>query len=256
MKPKILFYDIETAPLQAWVWRCGKQVVRHNQLVEGYSRYKVICITYCWENGPVKALMWDYETQDQTKMLKEFDKLIQEADITIGKNSDRFDVKQLNAQRLFHDHDGMSDWSIYTEDLETQLRKHFYLPSYSLDYISKELGYGGKTKMEFEDWIDIVTRHPKRGKQKLKKMVNYGKKDTRDTRSIWKYCLKHFTPKFNYATFDGERCCVVCGSKNIICNGKRIKGKTLYQRYLCKDHKGAAGKAPISKTGIIGKMGI
>ena len=40
--PKILFYDIETSPLKAWVWGLGKQVLRHHQLVDGYKKYGII----------------------------------------------------------------------------------------------------------------------------------------------------------------------------------------------------------------------
>ena len=253
-KPKILFYDIETTPLQAWVWRCGKQVVRHDQLVEGRSRYNIICITYCWnDGGPVKSLDWDYEKQDDRPMIEEFDEMIKESDLTIGKNSDRFDVKQINTRRLFGELPGMPDWSQRTDDLEKQMRKHFYLPSYSLDYLSNELGLGGKVKMKFQDWIDIVEKG-ENGEKAFNKMLKYGKKDTRDTRTIWYHCEKHFTPKLNQAAYYGDHCCATCGSTEIHKNGTRLSGQVKYQRFYCNDHGGYAGKCPILKSGKLGKM--
>ena len=156
--PRILFYDLETKPLQAWVWSTGKQVVRHGQLVNKHSRYGIICVTYCWNDGkPAKSIDWGYEEQNTDKLVEEFDKIIKQADHIIGKNNKRFDDKMLNAARMFAGLPAMPEWVRYTDDLEQQMRKYFRLPSQSLDYISSQLGLGGKIKMEMQDWIDIVS---------------------------------------------------------------------------------------------------
>lgn len=259
-KPRILFYDIETAPLQAWIWKPGKQVVRHNQLVEGHSRYGIICITYCFNDSkPAKAIKWDFRKQDTGRVVAEFDKVIEQykPDVIIGKNSNRFDNKHINTIRMFEQLTPNTDIFKYVDDLEQQMRRYFYLPSYALDYISNELGLGGKIKMEMQDWIDIVTRCPKVGKKKLDKMVKYGKKDIIDTRAIWDYCERYFQPKLNMATVLNEKhACYRCGGYNIVRNGKRTSGKTLYQRFHCKDCKTEAGRAPISHVkGTIGRIG-
>ena len=193
--PRVLFYDIETAPIKAYVWGLGKQVVRHAQLDKDHSRHRIITIQYAWNDGkPAKALHWDLETQDQTKMLEEFEKLANQADILVGKNSDRFDIKHIFAQRMFHNMAGYPEWVSKSDDLEKQMRRYFKLPSQSLDYISSQLGLGGKNEMGFQDWIDIVEKAPK-WKEKLKKMIKYGCKDVEDTRTIWNYASKHFKLK-------------------------------------------------------------
>jgi len=251
--PKVLFYDIETAPLKFWGWGCGKQVVRHAQLVEGHSRYGIICITYCWDKGPAHAIDWG-SRQNSAKVVKEFDKILEEADIVIGKNSDRFDNKHLNTIRMWHDLEPMADLQEKCDDLEKHMRRHFYLPSNALDYISNELGLGGKDKMCFQDWIDIVEKNGNAEKS-LRKMVKYGKKDVTDTRAVWNYCKKHFKPRFNHAAYSGDHRCVFCGSENIHKNGTRTIGKTRYQRYYCNGHGGIAGKAPINNKGEPGRIG-
>ena len=117
-KAKILFWDIETKPLQAWVWSPGKQYVGHKQLVKSYSQYGIICITYCWnDGGAVKSIDWGYEEQDTAKVVAEFDEIIKQADFTIGKNSDRFDVPMVNACRMFAGLPGLPEWVKYTDDL-------------------------------------------------------------------------------------------------------------------------------------------
>jgi len=247
-KPRILFYDIETLPLKAYVWGLGKQVVRHQQLVKDYSRYKIMTIQYCW-NDKKKAtvLKFDFKTQCQKKMLMEFMKVVNEADIVIGKNNKRFDDKHINAQMMFHGLPILKKLVGTTDDLESQMRRHFYLPSHSLDYISNELGLGGKLKMDLDDWISILERDPIKGQKAFDRMCKYGGKDVEDTRELYYRLMPYCTPKFNKSVFNGCISCTTCGSTAIIKNGTRISGGTKYQMYACTEHKGYAGKHPINQ---------
>ncbi len=246
-KPKILFYDIETTPLLAYIWRPGEQVVRHGQLVKGRNVTRIICVTYCWNDGkPAKAIGWGYREQDDGKVVALFDTLIKQADVVIGKNSDRFDNKHINTIRFLEGGHAMPDWLKRTDDLEKQIRKYFNFPSNSLDYISDLLGLGGKIKMEFDDWINIVEKVKGKGLQAYKKMLNYGIKDIEDTRALWNKMEAHIEPKYNAATVKYLLQCRVCGSGNIVKNGSRAKGTKKYQRFECKDHHGYAGQSLIT----------
>ena|SRR3990167_5434471 len=239
---KRLFYDVETSLLRFWGFKMGQQFVSHNQLDSKHSRYKIICLTYCWEGSkkPV-TLMWDYETQDDSELIKEFDKVAQEADVIIGKNSDRFDNKHINTRRMFLDLAGNTEWLKRTDDLEKHMRKQFYLPSQSLDYISQQLGFGGKDKMSFDDWVHISTKDKEHGMKAFNKMLKYNRKDVLDTMAIWNYCEKHFVPKLNLSKTNDGIGCRRCGGLNIIKNGKGQSGNVIYQRYHCTDCNGSAG---------------
>lgn len=241
-KPKILFYDIETTPLKAWVWRPGKQVVRHGQLVSGAESYEIICIGYAWlHSSESGCLTWDYKTQNSKKMIQQFTKMCDEADLVIGKNNRRFDDKHLNTLRLMHGLPGRPDLLSKVDDLESQIRRHFYLPSYTLDYASKLFGLGGKTSMNFQDWIDIMEKNAN-GEKSFKKMVSYCKKDVQDTKKLWKHLEAHISPKFNHSVHTGTPVCKVCGSTNIKKNGyTRSPAGVKYTKYYCNDHKGHAG---------------
>lgn len=250
-KPKILFYDIETSPLLAYVWGCGEQYVRHQQLHKERNMWGVICVTYCWNDGkPAQEINWGYHEQDTAKVIAEFDEIIKQADHTIGKNSDRFDTKMLNANRMLAGLPGMPEWTKYTDDLEKQMRRYFRLPSQSLDYISDQLGLGGKIKMEMQDWIDIVEQN-KNGEKSLAKMIKYGKKDVVDTRKLWNMLIEHFDPKFNMGTFNNSSVPMCkhadCGSTNIKRNGTRVAAKTLYQMWVCTKCGRYAGRSPVSR---------
>jgi hypothetical protein len=140
----------------------------------------------------------------------------------------------------------MPDWMHYRDDLEVQMRRFFRLPSQSLDYLSKQLGVGGKMDMCFQDWIDICEKN-KNGRKALKKMKDYNKKDVEDTRILWDNLKQHFAPKMNMAAFMQQKVCTECGGGHIIKNGTRLSGKTVYQTYQCKDC-GRVSRAPLSQV--------
>lgn len=260
LKPKTLIWDMETGLLTFQGFSCGKQVVRHNQLVPGKSRYSILCITYCINEGPVNCIRW---TPDggQDKIIEEFDSIIKTADVAIGKNSNRFDNKMLNGLRIFTSEPGMPEWVKKTDDLEQQMRKYLRLPSQSLDYISSQFGLGGKIKMDFNDWIlidrwvtcltlrkqgmddkalDIYCNYMyrtnlvtvlKEGLLTYNKMCKYGIKDTKDTRTLWNRLSRHFEPRFDPSL----PCCTNCNGFRRKKSGFGYTAKGRHQRYTCLD---------------------
>ena len=237
-KPKILYYDIETTPLKAYVWRLGDQVVRHDQLTADGGMYDIICITYCYNDGkPAKHLDWGYNKQNSKKMIEQFDKLINTADMVIGKNNKSFDDRHINTQRMLHGLPSIGDWSKKSDDLQTQMKKFFgkALPSQGLDYISKLLGVGGKIKMGLSDWVDILER---RDEASFRKMIEYGKKDVEDTRAIWErvedYILPKHLPKSAKSKF-GDAGCRECGSCRVQSRGYRMQLSGKVHRGQCQD---------------------
>lgn len=282
-KPLIFYYDIETELLKLLAFRLGKQVLTANQLCPKNQITRIICVQYCWNDGKKpKYVLGDEEG------LAFIDECIKKADIVIGKNNTKFDNKHLNTHRLLSKRDGMPDWLYKSEDLETQFRRYFNLPSQGLDYISNLLGLGGKDKMEFQDWVNILLLRElsevesalgkaaadevariiynttlavvkREGKKSHKTMCIYGCKDVADTRAVHQYAQKHFIHKHIHPTVNlKEVRCInpLCGSLNVIKNGTRWRGKTLHQNYFCKDHGGHAGSAPIApKSGTHGKLG-
>lgn len=247
-KPRVLYFDIETAPLQSWIWQPGQQYVGHKQLVDGYDHPRIICLAYCWnDNKPAKSIDWDYERQSSSKIVEEFDEIVSTADHIIGKNSDRFDVKVINAVRMLHGLPGKPIWAMSSDDLEKQMRKYFRLPSQSLDYISKHMGLGGKVKMELNDWIDICEKN-ENGISSFKKMIKYCKKDVEDTRQLWDMLSEHFNPKFNNASFYNKKVCkhADCGSDDILPNGSYMSQNTKYLQYKCNTCQRYAGSVSVN----------
>ena len=143
-EPKTLFIDTETNLLKLLGFSLGKQVVRSNQLLPSNQHTTFITIQYCWKNQK-KGKVILVDPTNPVPALKEFDKLLEKADIVIGKNNARFDNKLINTNRWRAGLPGMPQWVKHkSDDLETQVRKHFRLPSNGLDYISDLVGLGGK----------------------------------------------------------------------------------------------------------------
>ncbi len=246
-KPNVLVYDIELLPLEAYVFRLGKQVVSAGQL-KNPEVHKLICISYKYNKDKVKSLsLLDY---NEKQMLEEFDKLVKISDIVIGKNNAAFDDKFINTYRMMHNLKPMPEFIGSTDDLQKQIKKYFRLPTSALDFVSNMFGYGGKSKMEMSDWTDLSKAIERKDKEvivkKVTKFVNYCNKDVSDTFRAWERMEKHFKPKFNHSVHQADHVCVNCGSADVHANGKRQAGKTIYQQYFCKGHGGYAGRKALN----------
>lgn len=243
---KILFYDIETTPLKAYVWRTGEQRVTSSLLVKGSDIYDIICICYSWGNSKkIESLDWG-KSQNSKNMITKFARIIDEADIVIGKNNSRFDDKYITTLMQRYKIPAIANWPEKSDDLERQLRRHFYLPSFKLDYVSQIEGLDGKNHMSFDDWEQIIVH---KSDKHLNKMVKYCKKDVSDTKIIWDRYKSYFKPKHNLGKLLSDLLCKICGSKDVKKNGKRSTGiDKKDQFYFCNSHGGYAGKTRITIT--------
>src|ERR1017187_5015377 len=95
-KPRILFLDIETKPILAYVWGLFDQNIALNQIVDDW---RVLSWAAKWSDSKEIMQMDSREginDRNEKKLLKEIWKLLDEADVVIGQNSKAFDVKKLN----------------------------------------------------------------------------------------------------------------------------------------------------------------
>lgn len=172
----LIYLDIETRPMKAWIWGLGKQVVTHKQIAE---ESKIISIQWMFEGDKkVSYLTWD-KKQDDKKMLELFVDIANTAKVAITQNGKDFDLKVLRWRLNVHQLKPLNDLVII--DTLKLSRQAFRPASHKLDYRSKIYGLGGKIRMELEDWIAVVERK----KGALEKMVKYGCKDIPDLRSIF-----------------------------------------------------------------------
>lgn len=155
--PKILIFDIETAPLKAYVWRLWKQNINP---LNGQLQSEWFMLTYSakWlfdkniiseKLNPQEALK-----EDDSRLVKSLWKLFDEADIIIAHNAKNFDVKIMNTRFLKTQLPSPSHYQII--DTLHHAKKQFSFESNKLDYIAKFLGLGSKIKTNFELWEGCV----------------------------------------------------------------------------------------------------
>ncbi len=125
MKPSIILLDIETAPSLGYVWGIWEQnviSVKEEWFILSFAT-KVLGV-----GKPVIYALPDYKHYkrnhyDDEALVKELWKILDEADVVIAHNGDRFDIKKSNARFIYH---GLKPPSPYkTIDTLKIARKHF-----------------------------------------------------------------------------------------------------------------------------------
>lgn len=149
--PKILIFDIETSPLKAYVWQRYKQNVYSDQMI---SEWFMLTWSAKWLFD--SKVMSDKITSEE--VLKEDDKriatslweLINEADIVVAHNGDRFDIPRMNSRFIIN---GLVPPSTFSSiDTKKIASKQFGFSSNKLSELGKQFGLGDKLDTDFELW--------------------------------------------------------------------------------------------------------
>lgn len=185
--PRILVYDIETSPNVAYVWKTGYQITVTPESI--IDERQIICICYKWlGEKKVYSLQWNPKggKAKDKQLLKEFAKVYAQADATVAHNGDAFDTKWVRGRMLFHNLDPLPP--LKQIDTLKECRRAFNLNSNKLDYISKLLGFEGKQKMSYSDWVSIMNG----SMTALNKMVKYCKQDVVELENVYISTRKYF----------------------------------------------------------------
>jgi len=231
-KLKRLFWDIETSPNIMFSWRCGSKIyLDHQNIIQERA---IICICFKWEGQKrVHALTWD--DGNDKEMLKEFGRVVAEADEMVAQNGDWFDMRWFNGRRLFHGLEPLPPTK--TVDTLKILKRHFYLNSNSLDYVANLLFGEGKIKTDFDLWKQIVLNNSGGA---MREMVRYCKKDVILLERIWNR-LRDFEVPATHAGAAltgnaGDRwMCPHCASGDVFKSKGRTTAKGMVQHQMkCK----------------------
>ena len=136
--PKVLVIDIETKPLISYHWGTFDQNIALNQIIEDGA---ILSWSAKWL-GSDKVFYKDQRGKkgkainNDKELLKPLWKLMDEADTILGQNSNRFDLKKLNAKFLEHDMGAPSDY----KKIDTLIlaKRHFAFLSNKLEYMTKK----------------------------------------------------------------------------------------------------------------------
>lgn len=225
---KRLVFDIETSPGIYWAWNPGNDIRLpwENML----SEPAVICISYKWV-GEKKThhLQWDEEHNDKA-MLEKFIPIMQEADVVIGHNSDRFDIKWLRTRCLFHGIDMPPDF--VSIDTYKDACKYFRFNSNSLKYIAKFCNVRQKKETSKGLWKRVVFESDKKA---LKEMISYCDGDVESTEDIYLKMVPYVAAKGHVGKYVSD--CPHCGSDQTRFVKERVSAKAgLAVQFQCQEY--------------------
>lgn len=231
---KILIFDIETSPHLSFHWRRWQEnIPRANTIKES----QVLCWAAKWHGEKNVMFMSEWEHGFDAMMSGIWD-LLDEADVVVGFNSDKFDVKRINSEFLRL---GWHAPSPYMRiDLYKQTTKHFAFSSNRLKDLLKELGLSPKLEdnANMELWMDVV--YNKKGPAR-NRMKRYNIQDVRSTEEFYDYMLGWIEPHPNWGLFVDDvsdpknPVCPNCGKRHLVKHKKRYTKVKSYQQWFCNN---------------------
>jgi transposase-like protein len=230
--PKILLFDIETAPLSAYMWSKWQKGVSDNAIITDWF---ILSWSAKWlfDKEVISDVVTPTEAtkQDDKRVTKSLWKLLDEADIVIGHNGKKFDVRKANTKFIQH---GLSLPSPY-QIIDTLLhaRKKFMITSNKLDYIAKFLGFEGKMSTGgFDLWVACLEGN----KDALIKMNKYCDQDVRVLEDVYLKLRPFIQPHPNLGVYieDNVKRCPSCAGEELEKVGEYATTVNKYDAYRCK----------------------
>lgn len=246
-KAKILIADLEVSTLrvetEVYALRLKTPYLNHQDITRDYAIHGAAWKwlgddkTHCISVSPQNPFNDD-------AVVKALYDVICEADIIVGHNLDKFDIRKLNTRALVH---GLPPiHKIITIDTLKIARKYLDLPSNSLAYIAKMLNVGIE-KDESPDWKAIRAGD----REALAYMRQYNKRDVEVTERVY---LKLRSYDQGHPRIDKIQdlrdiagnpilCCSKCGGVNLVKNGYHFsKSGVKKLKFKCKQCGGSTSQ--------------
>lgn len=226
---RLLTLDVETRPIEARVWGLWGVNVGINQITDAGG-----LLTFAAKfHGERKVHFHSLWGDGEKGMARALYRLLDECDALAGWNSDKFDIRWIQAQLL---RNGLSKPSPYAKvDLMKSVKRQAYLPSYKLDFVADWLGVGRKLRTGgFDLWSDVLA-----GNEKARaKMRRYNIRDVTLTEQVFdRLNERGWVLGLPNASIEGGLCCSnpMCQSENLIRRGYATTKTRRYARYQCRD---------------------
>lgn len=224
---RILFLDIETAPHIGYTW--GKY---EQNVIKFLSEGHLLCFAYKWQGEDTRVVSlpdfnrYKRDRRDDGGLARELHKLLNEANIVITHNGDKFDLKKSNTYFIKHKLPPPSPYR--TVDTLKVARKYFSFSSNKLDDLGEYLGVGRKLHTGgFELWEKCLEGD----REAWKTMCEYNKQDVDLLEQVYLRLLPYMQ---NHPNLLAINACPACAGKV----HKRGSVATITghkQRYQCQD---------------------
>ena len=231
--PKILLFDLETAPMKAYVFSLWKQNIAWDHTL---SQWYILAWSAKWlyssETYSAHLTSEEAKNEDDSRILRSLWDLIDEADIVVTHNGNRADIPWMNTRFILN---GLRPPTPYfSVDTCEVARKCFSFSSNKLDALAEYFGIPHKLDTDFELW----KRCTEGDEEALEYMSEYNVKDTQILEEVYLKLRPWIKGHPNCGNFvDSEvPICSICGSTDFV----RIPGQYYYTSvgkyslYRCK----------------------
>jgi hypothetical protein len=236
MEPKILFFDIETAPIRAWVWGLFKQNIAVGQIDQDWY---MLCYAAKWLGSDeiiYDAIWHDKKTfkkdpSNDYQVVSTIWDLLDEADIVVAHNADRFDVNKVRAKFYEYGFEPPSPFKVV--DTLKVSRANFGHSTHRLDHIANKRNLGRKLKTDFDLWLDCMSGN----KDQQDKMIEYNIHDVELLEDVYLEMRPWVTNHPNYGVYtDGDQTvCPKCGSVDLHHRGYAYTTAGKFRRIKCNN---------------------
>lgn len=219
--PRILLFDIETAPMMAFIWKLWKENVGLPQII---SDWFIICWSAKWlySNEILTGCLTPEEAvkQDDKRIVTDLWELINKADIVIAYNGVAFDIPKINSRFLVH---GLPPTKPYfSVDPCAIAKRQFGFSSNKLDALAQHFGIPLKLDTDFDLWKRCFAGDG----EALKYMSKYNKRDTAILEEVYlrmrPWIKGH--PNVGNLISSEEPVCSICGSTDL----EKLEGEYYY----------------------------
>lgn len=211
---KILIYDIETSRVSAKLFWTGKTYINYKQI---RGEPSIISVSWKWlGEDTVSHLKWDMKTHSDRKLMEDFLKVYNSADMVVGYNNKNFDDRWINARAMKYN----LFVNVYVKsfDLIKHSKRLFRLISYSMAYLAEFYGVTLKQSHEgIKMWDMIEDGNKEEQEEYIQKMVNYNVGDIITTEEIFLKLRKYMGHVIHVGAFEGgeKYSCPHCGGTNV-----------------------------------------
>jgi DNA polymerase elongation subunit (family B) len=249
---KILVLDIETAPIESYVWGTWNQNIGHN-LSQIKHDWFVISFSAkaLFEENMFSDVLTPKEilAKDDKRLLKKIWNLLNSFDIIILHNGIKFDIKRINGRFLYHGLMPPSPYQII--DTYVHSKRQFHLTSYRLNFIGEYLGLGGKLENGgFDLWKRCLDGDP----EALQLMMRYCDRDVELLEEVYLRLRPYIKPHPNLGLFITEdiNSCPACASTDLTYVGDYTTYANQYSSHRCNGC-GALSRSRKSNTSLRSK---
>lgn len=245
---RVLILDIETAPIRAFVWGIWNVNVGINQIQSDW-----FCLTWAakwlFEDKVYSGKLKPKEVAEQNdkRIIQGIWKLINEADIVIAHNGEKFDIPKLNSRFILN---GLQPPLPYQQiDTLKHIRRQFGFTSNKLDYVNKLLNLERKKDTNFELWENCM----KGNADALSEMEAYNVQDVRILEETYLQIRAWIKPHPNMGLFildEKEHRCPNCGSSELTEQGKTYNTTANVYNLMRCDNCGAASRKRLGAATI------